>query len=156
MNTLLTAVSPQNKQLLSLLLQEYLAETAIFYGDRPDENGRYPYPYLDLYFSDPERKAYFIASADAPAGFVLINRFSVFGDDVDWSVAEFYIRPAFRRQGLGRSVMEEIFRRHKGRWELVFSLENNAAEAFWRSVTAPFSPSGILWNSQAVLSFPVP
>lgn len=156
MNTILTAVSPQNKQHLSWLLQEYLAETATFYGDCPDENGLYPYPYLDLYFSEPEREAYFIADDKDPAGFVLINRFSLLGNDIDWSVAEFYIRPAFRRQGLGRSVLEEIFRRHKGRWELVFSLENQAAEAFWRSTTAPFAPGGILWNSQAILSFSVP
>ena len=59
-------------------------------------------------------------------------------EEIDFAVAEFCILPLYRRAHLGRQAIEEIFRTHRGRWEIKYNRRNPAAEKFWIHVTAGF------------------
>lgn len=151
---LLRPVSPAEKESLWSLLQEYLAELSPYYGGPAHMPGDYPYPYFPDYFSDPARRAYFLMQKNAVVGFALLNRHSPLGRDVDWVMAEFYIKPAFRRQGLARQAASLLFQAHPGRWELKFSRENSAARRFWLSVTRDCHPELVpLPAGELALSF---
>lgn len=144
----LRPVYPFEKESLWALLQEYLAELSSYYGDSADEQGHYPYPYFENYFSGADRRAYFLSSGEHILGFALLNRHSPLGRNIDWAMAEFYIKPAHRRQGLARQAASLLFRTHPGRWELKFSRENTAARRFWFSVTGDFFPELVPLSGQ--------
>lgn len=70
-------------------------------------------------------------------GFILINSHSYLPETVvDHTVAEFFILRKWRRKGIGRQVMREIFCRYPGRWEVGQERANVKAQAFWRLVVA--------------------
>lgn len=151
----LTPVSPSRRPQLWALLQQYLGELAQYYHDQPDENGCYPYPWLDSYFSDPERAALFLEADEETAGFALINRFSAIGEAPDHAMAEFFLLPERRRKGLGLAFARELFRQHPGSWEIKYHRGNPAARGLWDKATAPYSPKSTALGEETVLSFTV-
>ena len=151
----LTPISPANRPQLWALLQQYLGELTQYYHDQPDENGCYPYPWLDSYFSDPDRAALFLEADGETAGFALINRFSAIGEAPDHAMAEFFLLPERRRKGLGLAFARELFRRHQGSWEIKYHRGNPAARGLWDKATAPYSPKSTALGEETVLSFTV-
>jgi predicted acetyltransferase len=51
-----------------------------------------------------------------------------------FSMAEFFIMKKYRREGIGRSVAEQIFNLHKGQWEVYQKESNVPAQIFWNKV----------------------
>lgn len=91
------------------------------------------YPYLDTYWSEPDRKPYLLCGNGDTAGFALINRWSPSGRGTDWSVAEFYVRPRYRHLGIGAAGFHEIVGRHPGIWEIAILAANEPALVFWQA-----------------------
>ena len=56
----LQEVKAEERKLLWNINQKYLYEMTKYYPDNMDEQGKYPYGYFDAYFTDAERKAFFI------------------------------------------------------------------------------------------------
>lgn len=126
------------KAVLWNLLQKYLYEFSVYYRDQVEDDGNYAYPYFDSFFTEPGREAWLIRKEGKLAGFLMMNRYSEMGEEIDFAVAEFCILPLYRRAHLGRQAMEEIFWTHRGRWEIKYNRRNPAAEKFWVHVTAGF------------------
>lgn len=89
------------------------------------------YPCFSRYWSEPDRDPFVILADRRNAGFALVR-------DVDPGVlhemAEFYVVPALRRQGVGRRAATLLFERFGGRWQLQFAVANAKARSFWRFV----------------------
>lgn len=51
-----------------------------------------------------------------------------------FSIAEFFIMKKYRRASLGKSVAKQIFRLHRGQWEVFQMKKNEPAQLFWRTV----------------------
>jgi predicted acetyltransferase len=51
-------------------------------------------------------------------------------------MGDFFVVRAVRRQGVGNGVVEEIFARYGGRWEIGFQGNNPGAPEFWRRVVS--------------------
>lgn len=91
------------------------------------------YPYLDLYWKEALRKPFFIDYQDENIGFVLMNNWILNkAFDADYSIAEFYVSSNYRRIGIGSKIIQEIFARYKGKWEIRQSAQNLIAINFWR------------------------
>ena len=60
-------------------------------------------------------------------------------DGFDFRMAEFYIRHAYRRRGMGRAAAALIFSRFSGRWEVSEALPNKGAVAFWRQTVLAYT-----------------
>ena len=104
------------------------------------EDGRFPaYPYMDLYWKEPERSAWLIRADGALAGFALLNRFSHSGLPTDHDMAEFFVVRKHRRGGVGRQAALELIGTRPGQWELAVARANGGAMAFWRGVAAELS-----------------
>ena len=73
-------------------------------------------------------------------GFVLINSFILDNDfQAEKSIAEFYIKSEFRRKGIGRKVIFQLFKTYKGKWEIRQQLENQKAQLFWLQIINEFT-----------------
>jgi predicted acetyltransferase len=124
------------------LMPPYLRELAAL-CNAPPVTGRPRYPGLAGYWLCPGRQAFVIEVEGASAGFALVNRWSPSGRGVDRAMAEFYIAPAHRRQGVGRAAAGRIFRALAGVWEVSVLPANTAALQFWRTTAAACASGGV-------------
>lgn len=155
----LEVAGPEKRRVLANLFQLYTYDfTEQWAGlDRGElsEEGLFPeYPYLDAYWSEPERTPYLIRADGHIAGFVLINAWSHSGLPIDHAVAEFFVVRKHRRGGVGRAAARQAIGPRPGQWELAVARKNTGALPFWRAVTAELASGPIeaidrddeLWN----------
>ncbi|MBL8552727.1 MAG: GNAT family N-acetyltransferase [Phenylobacterium sp.] len=160
----LEACEARHKPALEALFQLYTHDFSDFWAgtDRGElgEDGRFPdYPYLDSYWSEPNRWPYLLRVDGHVAGFVLINDFAHSGRPLDFSVAEFFVVRKHRRGGVGRAAARAAIASRPGQWELAVARKNAAAQLFWRGVAAELGAPGTveerdhdddLWNGLIV------
>jgi predicted acetyltransferase len=120
----------RDKPVMNALLQNHMQEMRAF-GPVQD-----PYPYFDVYWTEPTRWPYLIEVGGEPIGFAMVNRWSPSGRGTDHAVAEFYVAAAHRRQGHGIGAARQILHTHPGQWELWIFEANKAAQAFWPAAIA--------------------
>lgn len=137
---------------MKIILKEFLAteketlkKNLLFYfqeiaPDKINKQGKLDYPYLNQYWTDDKRLALKIASSDKLLGFVLINDYVINQKfKATKSIAEFYIKPTFRRRGIGKNVAFQIFNKYKEKWEVRQSLSNLKAQQFWRTIIGEYT-----------------
>ena len=129
----LTAVLPVEKETLRNLLEKYNYEFSQYDLIPFNEEGLYGYRYLDSYFTQPDRAAWFIRADRHLAGFVLVNRHPDCGRPLDWAVAEFFVAYPYRRRGVGSAAMAEVFSRYPGHWQIMYHPKNPGSAAFWQN-----------------------
>lgn len=122
------------KEVLANLLEKYEYELSQYDGRTFDAQGLFNYEYLDNYFNDEDRFAYFIYSNGRVAGFALINKIPECEQPCDWSVAEFFIAYPYRRKRIASRAMVEIFRHHTGFWHIKYNNKNLAGVGFWNNM----------------------
>jgi len=128
---------------LNNLMQLYLYDFSELDSSRISPEGRFEYPYLSAYFSEPDRHAYLIWAEKLLAGFALIKKGSeIAEDDRAMDVAEFFVLRGHRMRGVGRAAFEEIVRSFPGPWTVRVQDENQAALIFWRRVIPAVSSAG--------------
>ena len=138
------------------IFQKYLYEMTNYYDMDMDALGNFPYKYFGSYFEDSEREAVFIYDDGVLVGFAMINDYSCLGSRIDYAMGEFTIFPQYRRKRLGMKAVQEIFARHRGRWEIKYSNRNKAAEALWTNASEQYAPViSPYGRDEAVLSFVV-
>lgn len=125
------SVSASHKSDLAELLADYQLELIPYSGQSVAEVQSYKY--LPSYFSDPERAAYFIMAGDEVAGFALVNTHTLIEPQAH-SIAEFYIKPAFRKQRIGEEAAVLVFAQFPGKWEVAQMASNLPAINFWHKV----------------------
>jgi len=100
----LRAASTATRPRLWLLLQRCLRELAKVTGvpAQLDAGGEVRYPYYDAYWHDADRHPFGVWFGSSLAGLCLLRDLG----GGRWQVAEFYVDPAFRRQGIGLGAVE--------------------------------------------------
>lgn len=134
MNFAIVQVSQNHREVLDNLMQFYNYDFSEFLNFDVEENGKYnPYP-LDDYFKETNHHfAYVIKREEKYVGFVLVRLIEDLGIP-HYSIAEFFILKKYRREGMGSSVATDIFKRHKGPWEVHQIESNQGAQVFWKRV----------------------
>ena len=123
-------ISKEQVGLFENLSQDYEAEFAPLTGARPNSLGNYP-------ISTPLSQAaigYILFFSNRPAGFCVVET-----SLSQTSMAEFYIVPEMRRQGLGASFAFHIFNLYPGSWEVKELEGAKKAIAFWRSTIKDYT-----------------
>ncbi|HEY9217585.1 MAG TPA: acetyltransferase [Phenylobacterium sp.] len=90
------------------------------------------YPYLDSYWSEPDRVPLLIRNAGALAGFCLLNRHAHGAQPVDRNMAEFFVVRKHRSAGVGAAAASLAFAAYPGVWEVAVARRNLRALPFWR------------------------
>lgn len=150
----LIEVKLKDKELFWNINQKYLYEMTNYYDDIMDNKGNYHYGYFDLYFTEINRKAYFIYANNNIVGFVMINAYSYLNKKIDYNIAEFTIFPIYRQKHIALNTIDIIFKQFKGSWEIKYHEKNLPARNLWNKVCEKFNPDKTHLNEcETVLSF---
>ena len=128
----LVPVAEEDKAVLANLLQLYRYDFSPIRGFELTEHGTYVYRFLDAYFTEPDRQAWFIRHAGRLAGFAMARLMP----DGRNEVTEFFVVRAHRRSGVGRRAAESLFQQRPGRWEVAYDVANREAAGFWPPAVA--------------------
>ena len=138
MNISVRPIPFEEKSVLRNLMHLYLYDLSEFNHEDVDHHGLFEYKYLDHYWTEADRQAFFIEVSGHLAGFVLINRHSVVAENAN-TIAEFFVMRKYRRQGIGLQVAKEVFDKLPGEWEVREISENTVAQSFWRNVIGTYT-----------------
>ena len=131
----LKKVTIDEKEILRNLLEKYDYEFSQW--DKRDVNkfGLYGYQYLDYYWTEDKRWAYFISVDDKLAGFAMIIDLPEVEDrETDFQMAEFFVLHKYRQSGVGKQAFYKVLDMHKGKWQLKRHPDNISAVHFWNKV----------------------
>lgn len=132
MHLSLSAVRQDQKLILANLLELYLHDLSESLPLSVDqESGRFGYAYLDTYWTETRRQAYFIKVGGKIAGFVMVNDHLLVLKQ-GRAIAEFFVMRAYRRRGLGQKALNQLFAQCGGAWEVAVHSNNLGALKFWR------------------------
>jgi predicted acetyltransferase len=133
--------TPADATLLANLLELYIHDLSEVFSIEPGPDGRFGYPKLSLYWSEPEKRFPFLIRTGGKAlGFALVTRGSPASDDPDvLDIAEFFVLRSHRRTGCGRRAAALLFDRFPGRWIVRISEGNRGAIPFWESVISTYT-----------------
>ena len=126
--------SEADSALLENLLELYLHDLSeIFSVVQLGPQGRFGYPRLSSYWSEPQaRFPFLIRKRGKVVGFALAQRGSPLSDDPEvFDVAEFFVLRSERRSGVGARAAELLWDRLPGRWIVRVSAANRAGLPFW-------------------------
>src|ERR1700733_3848261 len=142
----------EQQPILANLLELYAHDFSEFHNLEIGEDGRFGYPSLPLYWSEPDRHPFLIKMDGKLAGLVLVKRGSaVSGNHAIWDMAEFFVIRGCRRRGIGTQVAHQVWRRFPGLWEVRVMQTNVSARHFWEAAISTFvgeeiRPAGIEYH----------
>lgn len=123
MSLTISKIKFEEKEILKPFLFQYLKEL----------NEDTDYPYLDSYWEDDKRLPFKLTLNKKWLGIALINDYTIIECNTI-AIAEFYILPNYRNQGLGKYFAKEIFKTCSGQWEVRFQKVILTGGKFWRKI----------------------
>jgi predicted acetyltransferase len=138
----LEPAAPAEEPVLANLLQLYIHDLSeIFPKVALGADGRFEYPRLPLYWSEPERRfPFLIRCGERLAGFVLATRGSPVTTDPDvMDVAEFFVIRQYRRSSVGRDAAFLLWNRFPGPWTIRVVAHHASGAAFWRRIASEYT-----------------
>ncbi|NIR43538.1 MAG: GNAT family N-acetyltransferase [Gemmatimonadetes bacterium] len=126
----MSPASRSERSTIEGMLDPYLRELSTYREVRVGPVDAAAYAYLEDYWTDPNRFPFLIWQGDLIVGFALLRRFAS-EDPPRMQMAEFYIAPCHRREGIGQAAAAAFFERFPGPWELETQIRNEAAIDFW-------------------------
>ncbi len=153
-NVKLIKVESKDKSILQNLFQLYMHDIAASLPMDVNEHGLFEYNYLDYYFTEEKRYAYFIYINNKIGGFVLIDdEFMVLENKKDnpcYDFSEMFILNAYKKKGYGEIVVKQIFDMYRGNWEIRPVPRSEGAKRFWIKVVKNYT------NDNFIESYPKP
>ena len=130
----------EEKEILVELLLEYFKEIDNSKVRKTEKGEVIDYEYLDLYWLEPNLTPFTVVINEEIIGFVLLNNWTLNKEfNADKTIAEFYVKPHFRRSGVGTKVAYKLFEIYKGKWEVRQSITNISAVKFWRKIIGDYT-----------------
>lgn len=132
--------SPEDRDWIRSVYRDYLSELYV----SASRSGIFPAlgewdarenEFLAGWFSDRSAHPFVILNGADRVGFVLVSRPPSFPHtNVDFRMSEFFVISSARRRGVASSVVDLLFARFNGEWEVLEDEHNRSALAFWRRV----------------------
>lgn len=139
LNVELIPVKLDDKEILRNLLEKYDYEFSQYDNRDVNKLGLYGYNYLDNYWTEKARWAFFIAVEGNLAGFVMVNNFPEAKEETDYSLAEFFVMYKYRRCGVGKYAAMKVFDMFHGKWQLKRHPKNIGSVHFWNCVVSEYT-----------------
>jgi predicted acetyltransferase len=119
-----------DKAQLRPFLSDYIRELSDYDPSLVTADGVYEYEIPAQYWREPTHRPFWLKADGEAAGFALVQRMA----EGHTEMAEFYVRPEFRRRGVGLIAARALIADFSGPWELSEYLANPGAIAFWHKV----------------------
>ena len=129
---------------LANLLELYAHELSDVFSLEIGADGRFGYPRLPLYWSEPGRFPFLIRSDGHLAGLALATVGSPASDDPqEMDVAEFFVLRRHRKTGVGGRAAVRLWNGFPGRtWTVRVSTGNASALSFWTGAVGAYARDG--------------
>ena len=138
------AATPMQEPILANLLELYVHDFSELLDLDIGGDGRFGYPSLPLYWSEPGRHPFLIRADGKLAGFALVKKGSeISGSGGVWDVAEFFVLRGCRGRGVGTLAAHEMWRRFPGPWEVRVMQRNVLARHFWSEAISTFTGEAV-------------
>jgi predicted acetyltransferase len=135
----LAAATAEDAPVLSNLLELYVHDFSEFLDLEIGDDGRFGFPPLEPYWSEPDRHAFLVKADGRLAGFVMVATVTDNRDSgAVWDMAQFFILRRWRRRGIGTRAAHEVWRRFPARWQVRVMPENRPALDFWADAISAF------------------
>jgi predicted acetyltransferase len=131
MNITIEQITIEEKEILRNLLEKYDYEFSQYDSRDVNKLGLYGYDYLDHYWVENNRYAYFIKVDNNLAGFIMVNDYPEINIKTNYTISEFFVMYKYRRLGIGKYVVNHILNKFKGKWQLKYHPRNIVSENFW-------------------------
>lgn len=140
----LDVARPDEAPVLANLLELYAHELSDVFALEIGADGRFGYPRLPLYWTEPGRFPFLIRSAGRLAGFALATAGSPASDDPQaMDVAEFFVLRRHRKTGVGGRAAVQLWNGFPGRtWTVRVSTGNAPALSFWTGAVGAYARDG--------------
>jgi len=127
--------------LLANLLELYIHDLSEVFALETDDQGRFGYDRLPLYWEETEGRFPFLIRRGARVvGFALAMRGSPASENPDdLDLQEFFVLRRYRRMGVGREAARLLWNRLPGRWIVRVSRGNRVALRFWSATIAEYT-----------------
>jgi len=112
---------------LGQLLRHDLSEA---YGLLPNADGTFNNRHLDLFHTDPLRRAWLITVAGALGGFAMTRP----TEDGGTSITAFFVVRALRHLRVGHEAARLLLAQIPGLWHIAFQSYNPGVQRFWSQV----------------------
>ena len=139
MNIELKRVNVEDKEILKNLLEKYNYEFSQWDNRDVNKLGLYGYNYLDYYWTEEKRWAFFIVVDGNLAGFAMVNNYPEANEETDYSLAEFFVMYKYRRLGVGKFAAMKVFDMFHGKWQLKRHPKNINSVEFWNKVVSEYT-----------------
>jgi predicted acetyltransferase len=139
MDITVTPISVDQKEILRNLMEKYLYEFSQYDGCDINDRGLYGYRYLDVYWTEENRFAYFIKADHKLAGFFLVHDYKEINIETDYTLSEFFILHKYRKLGIGSYAVKYIFDNLKGKYQLKYHPQNIVSKIFWNTVIGRYT-----------------
>lgn len=127
-------------EVMERLFQLYLYDFSQFVDIDINQQGRFEYPSLAVYWQEPDRFPFFIEVEGKRAGFVLIKKGTGREEDREsYDVAEFFVLRGYRQQRVGTRSAHKIWDRFPGRWIVRVMVVNHPAVKFWKQAVEEYT-----------------
>ena len=126
----LIPATPEQKPILANLLELYAHDFSEFHNMALQEDGRFGYTDLPLYWRETSRHPFLVRVDGNWAGFVLVKKSEVAKKETVWDVAEFFVARGYRQRGIGTAVAHQVWKLFPGPWQ-VRVMDSNPAAKFW-------------------------
>ena len=139
MDIIIEPVKKEEKEILRNLLEKYSYEFSQYNGLDINNFGLYGYDYFDNYWTENNRFPFFIKVNNKLIGFIMINDYPEVNIETNYTLSEFFILYKYRRQGIGKYVVNYVFNKFKGKWQLIYNPKNEVSKAFWTKTINEFT-----------------
>jgi len=133
------------RDLLRNLLQLYLYDFSVFVAVERNTDGIFSYPYLDHYWTEPDRFPFLISVEGEHVGFALVREvLDPLTNEIAHEMAEFFVMRKFRRQNIGSQAAYILVNKLPGRWILRVLANNDPALRLWQHTLKRYNPSNTI------------
>ena len=139
MNIEIIPVEKDQKEILRNLLEKYEYDFSQYNQRDVNDLGLFGYDYLDNYWTEENRFPYFIKVDSKLAGLVMVNDYPEVKSDTDYTLSELFIMYKYRQKGIGKYVVNYIFNKFKGKWQLTYLQSNETSKIFWNKVVHEYT-----------------
>ena len=121
------------KKTLENLYSLYLHDLAEFTDDlEVSSAGSYVYDSIDMLWTNEGIEPHFIKDSEKLVGFLLLLKRPFLKNDHDICINDFFILKNYRRKGIGKRALTQLFRENKGKYVIMELAQNQPAVTFWR------------------------
>ncbi|NHN34609.1 GNAT family N-acetyltransferase [Paenibacillus agricola] len=143
MNIIVQTVHYDQKSILRNLVELYKYDFSEYEADDVNEQGLYEYQYLDHYWTEDGRFAFFVRVDEKLAGFALVRTLGMNEQNQTiYSMAEFFIMKKYRRMGVGDHTAVHLFNLLPGVWKVGQLESNEPSQIFWKKVIGAYTNNG--------------